>query len=250
MVRIAICDDNAQELEQTCACVKAYETAKIGWNFAVDKFSDGYALLESIDKTGGYDIYILDIVLPRLNGIQIGAEINKRNAGAQIILLSTSPEFGVDSYTIFAKDYILKPCSQEKLFASLDRTLGNLQVQKPKYYILKTADGVYAAPYHMILYVEYYKHQLICHLTNGELVKTLNLRESFAVLTDTLVKEGNFLRISASHVINMQYVKKFTSRVFELINNESLPLSRLYADARGLYMDYIFDKKAPKNGEE
>ncbi len=246
MVKIAICDDNERELEQTYSYVKRYQEAKIGWDFFVEKFDNGFNLLESVEKTGGYDIYILDIVMPNINGIQLGEEINKRDNSAQIILLTTSPEFGVESYSIFARDYILKPCDPEKLIASIDRIVGNMQTEKPKYFSVNVTDGVHVLPYHKILYIEYYRHRLICHLTDGETVESKNMRQPFFALTDELLKEGSFLRISASYVINMQYVKKFTSREFEMINNEKIPLSRLYADARETYMDYIFDKKSNK----
>lgn len=243
MVRIAICDDNPQELEKTYSYIEEYRKSKVGWDFTVHKFNNGYSLLDYIDINGSYDVYILDIVMPEIDGIELGAQINKKSYNANIILLSILPDFGVESYTIFAKDYILKPCYKEKLFVSLNRILESMQPQKFKYFMIKTGDGVYAAPYHDILFVEYYKHHLICHMTDGTVVESLSLRESCTVLTEELIRMGDFVRISSSYVVNMRYVKRFTSRMFEMINGDILPLSRLYSDAREAYMDYVSNNR-------
>ncbi len=64
----------------------------------------------------------LDIIMPELNGIQLGMEIRKKDNDSIIIFLTSSAEYGVDSYSISAKDYILKPYTEEALFSALDKS--------------------------------------------------------------------------------------------------------------------------------
>ncbi len=241
-MRVAICDDNLYELESTCSLLKKYQDTKFGLDIKIEKFQDGNKLLESIDKTGGYDIYILDIVMPEMTGIELGEKINLKDSAPNIILLTTSPDFGVDSYTISAKNYLLKPCTEERFFAAMNKLIGNFTPEKQKCFIVNIAGGVYAANYNDIVFIEYYKHKIIEHLSNGEIIESITQRRPFSTLTEDLIKDGRFIQVSASHVVNMQYIKKFTSRYIEMMSGEQITLSRLYANTRSTYMDYMFDK--------
>lgn len=242
MIRIAICDDEADALEQTYASIKKYCAKRTELDISVQKFQHCSDLLASIETHGRYDIYFLDIIMPELDGIKLGMEIRKKDNDSAIILLTSSSEYGVDSYSISAKDYILKPCTEEGLFFSLDKAVDAMSIEKTRRYLMNVPGGVYAIPYGRLLYIEYYKHRLIAHTVDGESIESIVLRKPFTNLISSLIEEGRFVQVSASYIINMQYVRRFTSRFFELSDGSVLPLSRTYADARSTYLDYIFEK--------
>ena len=242
MLKIAVCDDEASELEAAYASVKKYRSKRTELDISVQKFQHYSDLLDSIETRGRFDIYILDIIMPECNGIELGTEIRKKDNGSIIIFLTFSPEYGVDSYSISAKDYILKPYTEEALFSALDKAVDSMSMEKARRYLMSVPGGVYAIPYGRLLYMEYYKHRLVAHTIDGEKIESIVLREAFTNLVSPLTEEGRFVQISASYIINMQYVRRFTSRFFELANGEALPLSRIYANARSIYLDYIFEK--------
>ena len=71
--------------------------------------------------TGVYDIIILDIMLPKLNGIEILKSIRKRKISTPVILLTAKSSIedkilGLDSG---ADDYLPKPFSLDELLARL-----------------------------------------------------------------------------------------------------------------------------------
>lgn len=113
MLKIAICDDEASELAETYASIEKYSNKRMELDVAAQKFQHYSDLLDAIETHGRYDIYILDIIMPELNGIQLGMEIRKKDNDSIIIFLTSSAEYGVDSYSISAKDYILKPYTEE-----------------------------------------------------------------------------------------------------------------------------------------
>lgn len=242
MLKIAICDDDAGELEENYAIVKRYCEDRTELDVVAQKFQHGSDLLDAIVTHGKYDIYILDIIMPDLSGIELGAQIRKKDNDSKIILLTSSSEYGVDSYSISAKDYLLKPCTEKALFSALDKVVDSMVTGKARRYLMNVPGGVYAIPYGRLLYLEYYKHRITAHTNDGERIESIVLRPSFANLISPLIEDGRFVRISASHIINMQYVHRVTSQYFELSNGETLPLSRAYSNARSIYFDYVFEK--------
>ena len=76
MLQIAICDDNIQELERTYAMVERYREQKPELDIALRKFQSSYDLLEALDARGRFDVYLLDILMPHINGIEAGPGVS------------------------------------------------------------------------------------------------------------------------------------------------------------------------------
>lgn len=86
--------------------------------YAVDAVYDGKDGLDYA-KTGVYDLIILDIMLPKINGIQILRSLRKEKTSKPILMLTARDEIedkvnGLDSG---ADDYLTKPFSTEELLA-------------------------------------------------------------------------------------------------------------------------------------
>ena len=68
--------------------------------------------------------------MPIVNGVEVAKEIRSFNPEAKIIFLTSSPEFAVESYSVNATDYILKPVKEDRFFSVLDNLL--MDIQKPQ----------------------------------------------------------------------------------------------------------------------
>ncbi len=97
-------------------------------HYSVDTCSDGKEALDYITITS-YDIIILDIMLPGLNGLQILQEMRKQNNQTPVLLLTAkdSIEDRVKGLDLGADDYVVKPFSFDELLARL-RVLTRRQV--------------------------------------------------------------------------------------------------------------------------
>jgi DNA-binding response OmpR family regulator len=90
--------------------------------FAVDVATNGKKGLElALDFLEGYDVILLDWMLPGLSGIEVCRQIRKVNQQIPIIILSAKDTvddavFGLDTG---ANDYIRKPFSFEELLARI-----------------------------------------------------------------------------------------------------------------------------------
>ena len=107
MVRIAICDDEEKQLHQTETLLNAYFQSRPDLHGQVETFRSGGALLARAQNAGGFDLYVLDILMPHLDGFQVCAAV-RRDSPVPILFL-TAPG-GCD-------DYVTKPFSLAVLLA-------------------------------------------------------------------------------------------------------------------------------------
>ena len=72
MFSIAICDDEAWYVQQITNFVREYLNFHPELSGRVHTFLGGQELLCQAEEAGGFDLYLLDIIMPELNGIQTG----------------------------------------------------------------------------------------------------------------------------------------------------------------------------------
>ena len=243
MIQIAICDDRAEELERTYSIAETYHSLHPELDISFRKFQSGTDLLESVNAQKHFDIYLLDIIMPSADGIEVGTAIRGKDDTAVIIYLTSSPDYALQSYQVDAEGYLLKPLSEKNLFATLDKVISKLNVEDQKRLVLRTSnDGIESIPYPRLLYLEYYQHRLIAHTTDHGKTESIYHRESFKELTASLT-DCRFVKISASIIVNMQHIRNITSRDMLLSNGEILNISRIYVtEARKTFMDYLLDR--------
>lgn len=117
-LRIAVCDDSPIFLNKTKTYIETW-SANTGHAVQIFTYDNGDALIEA-HKDCHMDIIFLDIIMPLLNGMDTARELRQHDRAVQIIFLTSSPEFALESYEVRAQGYILKPVSQEKLTKELN----------------------------------------------------------------------------------------------------------------------------------
>ena len=130
MIQIAICDDDAGELEKAGALLETYCGLHRDADMVCRRFSSGAELLACVNTGVLFDIYLLDILMPGLTGIEVGAAIRETDRDAAIVFLSSSDEFGVTSYRVRAYDYLIKPVEEANLFPTLDELLKQIAARR------------------------------------------------------------------------------------------------------------------------
>jgi len=112
MLKIAICDDDLPELSIISGLLNRYKTEK-NVAFMYDAFTNAIELLEAM-KLHAYDILLLDVMMPGMSGLTAAHEIRSFDPAVRIIFLTSSPEYAVESYSVDAYYYMLKPGTPEK----------------------------------------------------------------------------------------------------------------------------------------
>jgi len=116
-VNILIIDD-----DEALSSLLASELTPLG--YTVDSAFDGEAGIKKVQEKF-YDIALLDIHLPKVDGFQVLGFIKDHSPKTRIIILTayTDVKNAIQSVKLGAKDFIGKPVDLDELVASIDRVL-------------------------------------------------------------------------------------------------------------------------------
>ncbi len=238
-LKIAICDDDSRYLLQVASLLESYRNDRKTWLSYVS-FLNATELLASMCSRD-YDVLLLDMLMPGINGMQAAREIRQKNSSIQIIFLTSSPEFAVESYSVRAHYYLLKPVSEEKLYPILDRLLDD--VKKPEDALcIKTHSSVFSLPYGKIEYIEVSSKKLYFYLVDGG---TQEVAGSLANFEQTLLKRPGFIKVHRSYLVNLQWVKELRHGELVTASGRLVPVSRAaYPQVRTAYTQFLFSEVA------
>jgi DNA-binding NtrC family response regulator len=82
----------------------------------------GEDALEKV-KEHDFDVVILDVLMPGIDGIEALREIKKVKPLIEVIMLTghASVEAGVEGMRLGAYDYLMKPCEAEELISKINK---------------------------------------------------------------------------------------------------------------------------------
>lgn len=241
MIRIAVCEDNPIMLDTVIRMVHRYASAHPSLGIMPTRFSSALHLLESHDgKDFPFHVYLLDIMLPMMSGIELACRIRKCDEQAIIIFMTSCTEHALEAYKASPLQYLVKPISETLLFQVLEKACLQVTQSADSHMMVRTKSGLAYVRYHQIAYVEYMNHTMMYHLTTGKTLTSMVLRESFGELMASCLQDMRFLRPHASFVVNMDQVQAITPREFEMLDGGIVPISkRAYPMARSRFTEYI-----------
>jgi len=237
-LKIAVCDDDSQELERISSFIDTYQReSKVLLTYKT--FQSAIELISSMGSSD-YDILLLDILMPGINGMQAAHEIRSFDAGVKMVFLTSSPEFAVESYAVKAYDYILKPVSRDKLFSILEAVIA--EEQKPlEGLTVKTQSGMARILFSRLAFVEIMNKKLYFHLADGSVQE---VTASLAAFEEELLARAEFVKVHRSYIVNLWQVGELGSKELITHAGKTVPISRLlYGKVREAYMKHLFLEK-------
>ncbi len=239
MLKVAVCDDEADQLEQAAALLREFFAKRPETAANLALFHDGRSLLDALERGQSFDLYLLDVLMPGLNGIEVGKAIRGMGRDGTIVYLTTSPDYAVDSYLTQAFFYLLKPVERERLFEVLDRAVALLQKRKSEATIVSTSSGMRSIPLSDILYVERVGRFMRFYLVSGETVDSRSIRTSFRDAAATLLADERFALCGASFVLGLHHVKSVEKNAALLDSGNWVPVpAPTFVDLKKAWMNY------------
>ncbi|OZB90984.1 response regulator transcription factor [Paenibacillus sp. XY044] len=123
-MRILVVEDEMSLRKALCNGLKKY-------GYGVDPANDGEHALELIEIYA-YDLVILDLNLPKMNGMDVLREVRKTNKQLRVLILSarTEVEDKISGLDAGANDYLSKPFHFKELEARIRALLRREFIQK------------------------------------------------------------------------------------------------------------------------
>lgn len=243
-MKIVVCDDNTEDLEKIRELLTRYMESNEAVQAETEYYTDSVELYQKIQKERQGDIYILDMIMARKTGIDIGALLRRTNKKSIIIYITSSDDFALEAYGVHAVRYILKPVREELFKEALDYAVSDIfREDREEVYSVKTREGILALPYSNIAYIESNSRMLQIHLTDEKVIKSIFIRRSFDEEIEPLTKDPRFLRVHKSFLVNMYQVYRLMQGSVIMNSGVSIPVSKARAvEVKKEYLTFISEQ--------
>ncbi|GAA0202268.1 LytR/AlgR family response regulator transcription factor [Selenomonas dianae] len=243
-MRIAIVDDEPE----VCGVVRDYLThilekywAEKAAQMEVEVFDSAESVLEVFEHRT-YDLLILDIRMPGIGGMEAARRIRNQSSDVGIIFLTSSEEYLMEGYRVFADGYFLKTegMDEEGFRAALARVL---ERREKAARVLKVQYN--GQPLEILLnkiyYVDLSGGRLHIALAKHDLCLTRPYTYDWA--TEQLGHDPRFLECYHRVLVNMDVIERMDKESFVLTNGAEIPISqRRRSGVRTSYMQYLLNK--------
>lgn len=218
MYHIAIVENEITQIEIEKEMILRYSNEK-SLLMDVVSFENGYDFLES--DLGFYDVILMDIDLPSINGMEVSFKIREKKCKAALIFVTNLPQYAIDGYKVNAIDFILKPLTYADFSLSMNRAIASVE---------KNDDSI-VLNYHgttkkfqadEILYFEMIKHDLFVHLKDGD---DISFRSSLNKI-ESLLPKDKFLKCNSGCIVNINKIKSINGDVITMENDDCISVSR------------------------
>lgn len=241
-MRIAICDDNIEELNRAHSAVYCFFcTEENAEKVTIDTFTNAQTLLSAFTSQGRYDLVMLDIIMPEINGFDLAGKVRKIDADCKIVFLTSSRDFAIDSYKYDAYYYLLKDHLDSDLPLLINKLKKEVSAQKTQSIMIKNQGQLHSIYLDDICYVESMNHKVYFHFANREPISTYL---SLTTFSETLLANPDFIKCHKSFIVNIKCVTGIKGCDFVLKNGSIIPISRnLFSRTKDTYLDYFFKEE-------
>ncbi len=208
--------------------------------------SEGIEYLKTCDA----ELLFMDVNLPDGTCFDILQRIDYKRF--KIIFCSAYDKYAINAFRYSAVDYLLKPIKVDELKEAMSKVLNDneqstinvllenaKQIERPKKMALTNSDGTYIIEITNLIYIE----------ANGNYSNVFTTeREKYLLISKTmksfesLLKNGEFMRVHHTYIVNMNHVLKFVSKdggYLILKNGTNIPVSQRKRPEIVKYLDSL-----------
>lgn len=238
LIEIALCDDSAEDINALKGFAESFAAEHPEYPIRIQAFYSGTELLNHIENNGGFDLYILDVVMPKLSGIEFAETIRRRGERAEIVFLTFSREYAVDAFSVRASGYLIKPVGKAAFDEEILCAIQKLVPEKNEAFTVKTKDGIRRIQLQKLVMVESFNHIRVLTMADGsELETSATLSELF----ERLSGYENFYMPHRAYIVNLDYSTGITRYDLIMLGDRRIPIPRKqYSVIQELFSNYFF----------
>jgi two-component system LytT family response regulator len=175
------------------------------------------------------DLVLLDINMPDLSGMQLVQTLSPRPL---IIFMTAYSHYAVESYTLNAIDYLLKPITFERFLAAVNKAVaavpfrsGGAATNEDLTIFIKSGPQTHQVKVGDILYLEKDGNYITAHLKDRNIL----IRENMGDVFD-LVPAADFIRVHKSYIVAIRHISMIEVHQVT-VEGEKIPVGSTYRES-------------------
>lgn len=243
-MKLALIDDDEKDLAEATDYLTHYiehNHIELSYNMKLTTYREPKKFIEEF-YGGRFDLIVLDIYMKEMNGLNVAQLIRTKDRDCSIIFVTSSDEFMLDGYQVFASGYFLKPLSRHeaKFKQTFDFIYPKLMLrhQEIRIPIIRSMDV--DVPYASIMFVDINeKHKLRIATRTRDFVSPMPYEDC----QRWLATDKRFLECHYRIIVNMDCIVEMLEEDFLLADGRKVPIShRKRKEAKWRYMQYLAHK--------
>ncbi len=230
-MKIAICEDDVGQAKIAVQYIRS-----LGKKFLIDTlvlYSTGTELSQALQAGNRFDIYLLDIDLPGINGLELATQIREVQPYACIAFATSYPQYVTRAFMLESAQYFLKPIQKDVFLPAMEQMLRDytnawitLMLENERSITLLQED---------IVYVEFYHGKMTVWTCD----QSYKMRVNFKTWKRALYERG-FLQSHQGYFVNPKHVCAIEADTVVCTDNISCPLSaRCRKDFMDQFLEYM-----------
>lgn len=230
-MKIAVVDDNKKDRDLLASYINKFKDEK-KIEITVVFFSNLHDFLKSYSHD--YDLIIMDIEMPGLNGIETAKELRRMDSRVVLIFITNMIQYAINGYEVEAVDFVIKPITYGDFLIKIQKSLRYISRNTDKKITITTQDCVVNLYLSDICYIEVIRHYLVYHTVSGK----YKVRGVMKKMEEELA-EFNFVRSNHCYLINLKYVKPINGNTVKVLDDNLIISGNKKSDFLLSFTKYI-----------
>lgn len=212
----------------------------------VNSFTDPFLALQVIQSADPVDLILLDIDMPKINGIELSRSL--RNKTNKLVFTTGHTKYGYDAFKVDADDYLLKPYTLGEFLLSMNKLFPeemhegsaelNNEVDMKRSFLVKSKDDnlrMLNVKFEDIIAVESKMNYVMIHTKSQNITTYMTLSEIY----DTLSQYPGFMKFQRSFIIAEDHIESITGNTIKMVNGSKITVGDYY---RKNFVEFVKSK--------
>uniref|UniRef100_UPI004055BE0B LytR/AlgR family response regulator transcription factor n=1 Tax=Agathobacter sp. TaxID=2021311 RepID=UPI004055BE0B len=234
MLKIALCDDDTILLEVLEKYFDKLNDSMLEYKVY---FSGDELYEQVISRKVRYDVYILDIEMKGMSGLDLAGRLREQGSDSLIVFLTGYSKYVFDVFEIITFDFLLKPIEYSKFVNLIQRIKRYLGITKG-IFAFSYRKNSFSIPCEEICYIEKSGRKAYLYTKKKEYMFNMTLKEIWEQLDSAV-----FATIHPSYIVNLAYVREIVRDELILKTGEKLFISKKYCqEIKKRHLRFIKEK--------
>lgn len=235
----AVCDDDEIVCEAISSKIKNFFDT-CGIEVMVEEFTSSTKLYECVkNDSRKYDVLVLDIDMPTLNGVELAEKSKAINKDIEIIFVSNREDRVFETFKVLPFGFVRK----SRFSVDINNVL-KLYIEKrimtDTFIALKSNNNsvIQKVNVNSIVYIESFRYKQFVYLENGDVIECRMTLEDF----ESKLAKNDIIKVYKGYLINLKFVQKIENKgiIMNYKDGVLINISRSKVqDIKTIYLNYL-----------